>query len=358
MSDRPDYYTVLGVEPSASQEDIKRAYRSLARQWHPDVNQDNPEAEDRFKLVTEAYQTLSDPQRRASYDHGGASSSGFPFGQSGGMGDLFDLVDVMFGGLTGRRGGRGQWAEARGRDLQSEIVITLLDVLHGATREVTYERIVPCHECSGSGSAPGSQAQKCATCDGHGQVRYVQNSLFGQVSTVTECPTCHGRGQVITDPCKKCGGAGQVREEQKVEAEVPPGIEDGSMLRVEGYGDFASGGQGRPGDLILFVRVKPDPRFRRDGPELHADLPMNAAQAALGAELEFEGLEDTVHVKVDAGTQPGAEIVVHGAGLPKHGSKRRGSLHLRAKVHVPPAKSKRERELLHELEELWHKREK
>ena len=274
------------------------------------------------------------------------------------MGDLFDLVDVMFGGLTGRRGGRGQWAEARGRDLQSEIVITLLDVLHGATREVTYERIVPCHECSGSGSAPGSQAQKCATCDGHGQVRYVQNSLFGQVSTVTECPTCHGRGQVITDPCKKCGGAGQVREEQKVEAEVPPGIEDGSMLRVEGYGDFASGGQGRPGDLILFVRVKPDPRFRRDGPELHADLPMNAAQAALGAELEFEGLEDTVHVKVDAGTQPGAEIVVHGAGLPKHGSKRRGSLHLRAKVHVPPAKSKRERELLHELEELWHKREK
>jgi molecular chaperone DnaJ len=358
MSDRPDYYSVLGVEPTATQEEIKRAYRGLARQWHPDVNQDNPDAADRFKVVVEAYQVLSDPQRRAEYDRGGAPGYGFPFGQSQGgpMGDLFDLVDVMFGGIGGRRG-QTQWAEARGRDLQAEIVISLTDVLHGATREVSYQRIVPCHECGGSGAAPGSAPKKCDSCGGHGQVRYVQNSLFGQVSTVTECPQCRGRGQVITTPCRSCGGSGQVREEQKVEAEIPAGIEDGAMLRVEGYGDFAPGAQGRPGDLILLVRVKPDPRFRRDGSELYADLPLDAAQAAMGAELDFDGLEEPAHVKVEAGTQPGDEIVVHGAGLPKRGGKR-GSLHLRAKVHVPAAKSRRERELLAELAEIWHKGEK
>lgn len=355
MSDRPDYYSVLGVEPTASQDDIKRAYRRLAREWHPDVNQGNPEAEDRFKRVGEAYQVLSDPQRRAQYDHGGGMPFDFGFGQGGPMGDIFDLVDVMFGGA--RRGAGQQRAQARGRDLQSEIVIDLTDVLHGATREVTYERIVPCHECSGTGSAPGTSPEKCATCDGRGQVRYVQNSLFGQVSTVTDCPTCHGRGSVIKTPCKTCNGSGHISEPQKVEAEIPPGIEDGAMLRVEGYGDVAPGGHGQPGDLILFVRIKPDPRFRRDGSELYADLPMNAAQAALGAELEFEALEGPVKVKVDAGTQPGQEVVVRGQGLPTRG-RRRGDLHLRANVHVLSAKGRREHDLLRELEELWHKREK
>jgi molecular chaperone DnaJ len=354
MRHRPDYYAVLGLEPGCSAEDIKRAYRRLARQHHPDVNASDSEAEERFKLISQAYQVLSDPAKRSAYDAGGFMGDDvLATGPDGAFGDLFDLVDAMFGGgFASRARGRASASSARGRDLHAEVELSLLDALHGVTREVAYRRVAPCSACDGTGAAPGSSRQTCTTCGGHGRVQYVQSSFFGQVSTVTECPDCAGRGSVLQRPCRECRGLGVAEEEQTVRAEVPPGAEDGAALHVPGYGDFPADARGRPGDLYLTVRVTPHPVFRREGAELYASLELNAAEAALGCTVRFETLDGPVDVDVRPGLQPGEEVLVRGRGLPGRKGKR-GDLHLVARVTVPPAKSRRERELLEELRGLW-----
>lgn len=354
MRERPDYYAILGVEPAASQEEIRRAYRRLARQYHPDVNNGDPEAEERFKAISQAYQVLSDPQKRAAYDRGELDGGGgFEVVVDSPFGDLFDLVDAVFGGSFGRSRTRArERAGVRGRDLHAEVEISLREVLTGARRQVTYQRITPCAECGGSGAAPGTSRQVCHTCGGAGRVRYVQTSLFGHVSTVTTCPDCGGRGDVVRAPCRACGGRGTATEEQQLEVEVPPGVEDGTVLQLAGYGDFPPEPGGQPGDLLLTVRVAPDPRFQRRGPDLYTEVWLNAAEAALGKKITLDGVDGPVDVSIKPGVQPGEEVIVHGAGLPGRGG-RRGDLHLVVRIFVPAARGRKEQQLLAELEKLW-----
>jgi len=354
MRERPDYYAILGVEPDASPEEIRRAYRRLARQYHPDVNNGDPEAEERFKAISQAYQVLSDPQRRAAYDRGGlVGEEDFGTVMDATFGDLFDLVDAVFGrGFGGSRTRAGRRGTVRGRDLHAEVQISLREVLTGARRQVSYRRVTPCAECGGSGAAPGTSRQPCQTCGGAGRVRYVQTSLFGHMSTVTTCPDCGGRGEVLRAPCAACGGRGATPEEQQVEVEVPPGVEDDAMLQLPGYGDFPLEPGGQPGDLLLTVRVAPDPKFRRQGADLYTEAWLNAAEAALGKKLTLEGLDGPVDVVIPPGVQPGEEVVVRGKGLPERGG-RRGHLHVVVRVFVPAARGRREEELLAELQKLW-----
>ncbi|MCX7599143.1 MAG: hypothetical protein N2512_09795 [Armatimonadetes bacterium] len=230
--------------------------------------------------------------------------------------------------------------------------VSLREVLTGARRQVTYQRVTPCAECGGSGAAPGTSRQVCKTCGGAGRVRYVQTSLFGQISTVTTCPDCGGRGDVLRNPCAACGGRGAAPEEQRVEVDIPPGIEDGAVLQVPGYGDFPLEPGGQPGDLLLTVRVASDPRFQRRGPDLFTEVWVNAAEAALGKRVTIDGVDGPVDVVIKPGVQPGEEIVVRNKGLAGRGG-RRGDLHVVVRVFVPAAQGRKEQHLLSELEKLW-----
>ncbi|MBC7287634.1 MAG: J domain-containing protein, partial [Armatimonadetes bacterium] len=312
---------------------------------------DDPEAEERFKLLTEAYRVLSDPELRARYDLTGQVDQAVFAYDDMPFADLFDLVDSFFGfGSRQRR----QASVSRGNDVEVAIGITLRDVLGGATRTVRYERLVPCDDCDGTGSQSRARPQTCGTCQGHGRVRYVRTHFFAELSTVTECPKCGGRGTVIADPCPRCRGRGVRRGMEEVSITIPAGVEDGQVLRLAGYGDFPADGRGSPGDLLVLVRIQPDDVFRRNGPHLEAELVVNPAQAALGDRVIVEGLDGPLEVQVEPGTQPDDVIVVRGAGLPLNGqNSRRGDLRLHVRVAIPRPRSRRERELLEELKRIW-----
>ena len=350
MASGVDYYKVLGVSRDASPEEIRRAYRRLARQCHPDVNQGDPSAEEQFKRLTEAYRVLSDPDLRERYDRTGSVEApvdewvGDPFG------DIFDLMEDLLGfGPRQRRRAR-----QRGRDVEAEVVVTLAEVVRGARKTLRYRRMVPCDDCGGTGCAGGGSPEVCPTCRGHGRVRYVQTYFFAEVSTAGLCPECGGRGVVIRDPCPRCRGRGLRAEMQEVEIEIPPGVEDGETMVAEGYGDFPANGRGQPGDLIVRVRVEQHPLFQRRGADLVGRVEVNAAQAALGGRIVVEGVDGPVEVEIPAGSQPGDEIVVRGAGLPRRDRPNvRGDMRLRLAVTIPRPRSRRERELLEELRRLW-----
>ncbi len=354
MARNVDYYEILGVSRDATPEEIRRAYRRLARQCHPDVCRDDPQAEERFKQLTEAYRVLSDPQLRERYDRTGTVDE-VPVGDGVGepFDEFFDLVEAFFGIGGGRRTGRTRQA-ARGRDIEAEVTITLRDVLHGAARTIRYERVMPCEDCDGTGSRSRSRPATCPTCRGHGRVRYVQTYFFAEVSTSAQCPECGGRGVVISDPCPRCRGRGVRPSVEEVHVEIPPGVESGQRLVVPGYGDFPPLGRGTPGDLIVRVIVEPHPRFKRNGPHLEGVLELNVAQAALGDTVTIEGVDGPVQVAVPPGSQPGDVVVVRGKGLPIDGRPaRRGDLRLHLTVTIPKPRSRRERELLEELRRLW-----
>lgn len=336
-----DYYEVLGVPRDASPDQVKRAYRQLAREHHPDVN-DDPAAEERFKELGEAYAVLSDPERRQRYDVYG--SDGNEVGMPPGM-DLFELFNQAFGfGFGGGGGGR---RSAPGRDLQHQLTIELEEVLTGASREIELTRRVTCETCAGSGARPGSSPTACQTCQGQGRVRQLQQSFFGTMATIVSCPNCHGRGTIVTDPCETCGGSGIATRTESFTVEIPPGIEDGQHIQYSGGGDMSEGGHA--GDLYVRVNVAPHPRFTRDGATIHSTIPITFWQAALGDRLTVPTLEGETDITVAPGTQPGTEIVLTAKGLPQLRRRGRGRHVLTLKVVTPTNLSPRQRELFEEL---------
>jgi len=355
-----DYYEVLSVEKTASGEEIKRAYRRLAMKYHPDRNPDNAEAETKFKECAEAYEVLSDSERRATYDrYGHAGLRGTPGHDFRSMHveDIFSMFNDIFagGGGGGRSGGRRSQGVPRGYDLETEVELALEEVLTGASRDVEFKRLDVCQTCSGSGAKAGSSPVKCTTCGGVGQV--IQTGLGGMFRMQTVCPHCKGRGTVVTEKCTNCRGNGRVSVKRKLTVKVPAGIQDGQAIRVQGEGEppppeVNAAGQGIRGDLHVVVRIQDHERFEREGDDLLLASPIGFTQLALGGELEVSTIDGTRTLTVPPGTQHGALFRVDGAGLPNLRTGKRGDLVVIAQLVVPRKITDAQRKLLMELAKI------
>jgi molecular chaperone DnaJ len=339
---------VLGVNRTATEQEIKSAYRKLALQFHPDRNPNNPQAEEKFKEASEAYAILADGEKRALYDrfgHVGVGGGGAGFDAtvfqefSDIFGDFFGFGDLFGGGS--RRRSRAQ----RGADLREDINLTFEEAFFGTDTKLTVRRHETCEECRGSGAAHGKAPVTCRSCGGRGQVRYQQ----GFFSIARTCPTCQGTGNVITDPCPNCKGEGRVLRQRSVDAKVPPGVEDGTRIRFSGLGEGGVHG-GPPGDLYVVLHVREHPFFEREGNDLHCVIPISFAQAALGAEINVPSLEGASVLKVPEGTQSGTTLRIRGKGVPVLNGHGKGDLYVEVRVQTPGKLNKRQRELLQELE--------
>ena len=350
MADR-DYFDVLGVSRNDTEEDIRKAFRKRALEYHPDRNKD-PDAESKFKEINEAYQVLSDSNKRAQYNRFGRSgvtgNGGFDrpfdgFDVFGGFGDIFDS---FFGDISGRRTRETQ----RGSDIQQRVILTFEESVFGAERHVDVNRLERCQRCSGAGNEPETTVATCSTCRGSGQVRRAQRSIFGQFTQVTACSTCQGRGSIIQTPCSNCRGGGLERRQRKIEVKIPPGVEGGMQVRLSGEGEAGQDG-GAAGNLYVYVDVQEHPLFHREGNDLVYQLPINLAEAALGVEKEIPTLDDDKIeiVKIPHGTQHGAEFRIRGKGVPYLHSSRRGELRVLVDVQVPRSINSEQREILEEL---------
>jgi molecular chaperone DnaJ len=337
-----DYYEVLGVGRGASQDELKKAYRSLARQHHPDANPEDPESEHRFKEIAEAYSVLSDPVKRRDYDMFGTARV-----PSGGF-DPFDIFRSFFGddpfGFTRTRGR----ASRRGNDLAIQVEVTLDDVLRGSQKTVTIPNLQTCTRCGGSGAEAGSSPTTCSRCDGAGAVRQVQRSVFGDLMTSFTCPQCHGSGEEIKDPCTECNGEGRLERLDEVPVDIPPGVEDGMQFRITGRGEAGSRGA-ESGDLYVQVRVQQHPAYARQGDDLLAGLNVSFTQAALGATLEVETLDDALELEVPPGSQGGQILRLKGKGLPRFQRPSRGDLLVEISVDVPTKLNEDQKELLRQF---------
>ncbi|MCU1656764.1 MAG: Chaperone protein dnaJ, partial [Pseudonocardiales bacterium] len=331
MAETPrDYYGMLGVGRDATPEELKRAYRKLARELHPDVNPDST-AQDRFKAVTTAYEVLSDPEKRRIVDLGGdplsqgAGTAGNPFAGFGGFGDVFE---AFFGGSGPMGGGRGRRSRVRpGADALLQMSLSLDEAAFGVRREVTVETAVVCATCHGNGCAPGTSPRTCQTCGGLGEIQSVQRSFLGQVMTTRACSACAGTGEQIPTPCPTCGTEGRVRARRTITVDVPAGIEDGMRIRLSGQGEVGPGG-GPAGDLYVEIEERKHPTFERHGVDLHAAVPVPMTAAALGTSLKVETLDGPVDIDVKPGTQSGTVIPLRGRGVPRLRSNSRGDLHV------------------------------
>jgi molecular chaperone DnaJ len=342
-----DLYEILGVSREASGEDIKKAYRRLAREYHPDVNPD-PAAEERFKEVSAAYEILSDPQKRQQYDlYGqGRGPVDFPFG------DVADLFETFFGqGTFGRRRTATRRTRTQhGEDLFAQVRLSFREAVFGVRREVQVARLQSCDRCAGSGAEPGSSPQRCSTCGGTGQVQDVRRSIFGTVMTAHPCSTCEGTGEEIVSACERCGGRGRIPSESTVPVDIPAGVSDGLDLRIAGAGHAGRAG-GPSGDLYLSISVEDDPVFERRGTDVFAVLDVPVTQAALGARVEVETLDGPEGVDVEPGTESGTTVRLRGKGVPNLGRRGRGDLFLTIHVVTPTPRSKDERRLLEQFAE-------
>jgi len=347
-----DYYDILGVARTASDDDIKKAYRRLALQYHPDRNQ-APEATERFKEATEAYQVLSDTEKRSMYDRYGHAA----FERAGGPGtvdfsnfvglSIEDLFESFFGTPGGGRGARQR--VQRGQDLRYDMHLTLEEAVFGASKEISLTKNATCKKCSGSGMEPGTQPTRCTRCDGSGEIRRVQQSIFGQFVNVTLCDRCNGEGQIIADPCTECQGRGMVRSKVNVLVEVPQGADEGIQLRLTGQGEPAPRG-GVPGHLYVVLHVEPHRFFKRQGNDLLLEMPVNMAQAALGDEFSIPTLDGKeISMKVPAGTQSGRIIRIHGEGVPYLRERGRGDLQVHIRVRTPTDLNDEQKKLLRQL---------
>ncbi len=350
---KKDYYEVLGVNKDASDEEIKKAYRKLAMKYHPDRNPDNPKAEEHFKEAKEAYETLSDGQKRAAYDQYGHSAfesggmgGGNPFGAGAGAGG-FDFGDIFGDIFGGARGGGGRTQAHRGSDLRYNLEITLEEAARGAQKQIRIPTMVECETCKGSGAKPGTSATTCQTCAGHGQVR-MQQGFFSIQQT---CPRCHGSGKQISSPCGSCHGAGRTKQHKTLEIKIPAGIDTGMRLRHSGHGE--AGSNGAPsGDLYVEIHIRPHNVFQREGDDLHCEMPISFATAALGGEIEIPTLDGKASIKIPAETQSGKIFRLRGKGIKGMRTGTHGDLNCHVVVETPSNLTERQKELLREFESI------
>jgi molecular chaperone DnaJ len=345
-----DFYEILGVSRTATETEMKIAFRKSAMQCHPDRNPGDAEAEARFKELNEAYQALSDPQKRAAYDRMGHAAfeqgGGAGFGGDGFGASMADIFEDLFGDVMGRRGGRGNGRE-RGSDLRYNMEISLEEAFAGKTATLNMPTSVTCDVCAGSGAKKGSKPKTCATCAGHGRVR-AQQGFFAIERT---CPTCMGRGEIIDNPCSACSGAGRKTVERTLSVNVPPGVEDGTRIRLSGEGEAGLRG-GPAGDLYIFLSVKPHSFFQRDGADLYCRVPISMVRAALGGDIHVHAIDGSeCKLKIPEGTQAGKQFKVKGKGMPVLRGRDSGDLHVQIAVETPQNLTKRQRELLNEFEE-------
>lgn len=348
---KQDYYELLGVSRNATADEIKKAYRKLARKYHPDANPDDPNAEAKFKEVSEAYVVLSDPEKRENYDrfgHAGVDGQGFGgfngFGDLGGFGDIFEM---FFGGAGRRR----SYGPERGPDIKAELELTLQEAAFGLEREIKVARTEVCGTCGGSGAAAGSKPVTCSACQGSGQVQFAQNTPFGRIVQSRTCDRCRGKGKIIEKPCPTCRGTGQNRRTRSINVKVPPGVDNGSRLRVTGEGEPGTRG-GPRGDLYVYIHVKPHKVFKREGDDLICEMPISFVQAALGDELEVPTLEGSATLKLPEGTQTGTIFRMKGKGMPNVSGYGRGDQHVLIKVITPTKLSDKQKALLKEFAKL------
>ena len=348
---KKDYYEVLGVNRDASDEEIKKAYRKLAMKHHPDRNPDNPKAEEHFKEAKEAYETLSDGQKRAAYDqHGHAAfehgmGGGSPFGAGGAAG--FDFSDIFGDIFGGGRGGAGRSNVHRGSDLRYNMEITLEQAARGTETQIRIPTMAECETCHGTGAKPGTSATTCQTCAGHGQVR-MQQGFFSIQQT---CPRCHGSGKTIASPCKDCGGNGRIKQHKTLSVKIPAGVDTDDRIRLAGEGEHGTNG-GPPGDLYVVISLKPHAVFQRDHNDLHCEMPISFTTAALGGSIEIPTLEGAASIKIPAETQSGKIFRLRGKGIKGVRSATYGDLHCHVVVETPVNLTDRQKELLREFETI------
>ena len=359
MADKRDYYEVLGVEKSASEDDIKKAFRKLARQYHPDLHPDDKEAEAKFKEINEAYEVLSDKDKRAKYDqfghaafdpsYGGAGAGAGGFGGFSDMGDIFDSIFGGFGFGGGSRSSNPN-APRRGGDIETSVTIDFMDACAGKKVNVRVNRSEQCPDCHGSGAAAGTQPKTCPDCKGTGTRRVTQRTPFGNISQTATCSRCGGKGKIIDTPCAKCGGKGQIRNAQDREVEIPAGVDDGQTLRVQGGGHAGTNG-GPSGDLHIRVDVRPDPIFERDGYDVWTEVPLTYTQATLGAEIIVPTVDGKVKYNVPEGTQAGTVFRLRGKGIKKLYRTDRGDHYVKVTVEIPKNLSKDQKAKLKAFED-------
>lgn len=356
-----DFYEILGVPKTASEDEVKKAFRKLARKYHPDVNRDNPqEAEEKFKEINEAYEVLSDTEKRRQYDQfghaafdaaSGAGTGGFGGFGGAGAGGFSDIFDMFFGGQSGFGFGGRPAGPERGADLRYDMELTFEQAASGLETEIQVPRTEDCGACHGSGAAPGTHPETCPQCRGTGQTQVVQNTPFGRMVNVKACDRCHGEGKIVQSPCPECRGRGKVRNRRRIKVKIPAGVDTGSRLRVAHEGEAGTRGGG-PGDLYVYIFVKAHKLFTREGDDVICEVPISIVQAALGDELEVPTLDGPVKVRVPEGTQSGTTFRLKDKGIPHLRGHGRGDHHVRVKVVTPRQITERQRELLAEFARL------
>ncbi|MDD5823474.1 MAG: molecular chaperone DnaJ [Firmicutes bacterium] len=351
MADKRDFYEVLGIHKGASDDEIKKAYRKMAMKYHPDRNPDNKEAEEKFKEVNEAYEVLSDPQKKDMYDRfghagvdpnaGGFGGGGFGgFGGMGGFEDIFDMFGGAFGGGRRRRNG-----PQKGRDLQKTVTLDFTEAIFGCTKEIELNKNVRCKTCNGEGTAPGTSKSTCSQCGGSGQVSQVSNTPFGRFQNVTTCPKCQGTGYTIDTPCPDCGGAGSTRKSVKIKVDIPAGVDTDSIITLRGQGEPGVNG-GPEGDLYIICNVRPHSTYKRKGNNLYLDMPISYDQAVLGDKLKVPGFGESYSYTIPAGTQSGSEFRLRGKGVADPRTGRKGDLYVKVFVEIPTKLSSKEKKAI------------
>lgn len=363
MTEKRDYYEVLGVDKGASDQEIKKAFRKMARKYHPDVNPNDTTAEARFKEVNDAYETLSDPQKRSQYDQFGHDAPNFGgFGGPGGanfsgaeFGDIGDIFNMFFGG-NGGFGGAAQRGPRRGNDLRYDLTIDFETAIFGGKEQITISKLKTCETCHGTGAEPGTEPRTCDRCHGTGRVVVTQNTPFGQVQTQTTCPKCHGTGQIIDTPCHTCGGTGRTQQRVTLEVNIPAGIDNGNRLRMAGEGEAGPDG-GPNGDLFIYIHVRPHAIFERNGNDIYMEQPINMAQAALGEEIEVPTLEGRIQFKIPAGVQSGTRFRLKGKGIKGLDRFFAGDQYVTVRIETPKKLNDEQRALFTKLAESLERTE-
>lgn len=357
MAEKRDYYEVLGLTKGADEAEIKKAYKTLAKKYHPDLNPNDAEAEEKFKQINEAYGVLSDSEKKAQYDRyghaafeaGGAGAGGF--GGFGGFGEDIDLSDIFssfFGGGASQSSRRR--GPVRGDDILQRVIISFEEAAFGCKKNVEFNRIEECPDCAATGAAKGTSPETCSACNGTGQVRRTQRTPLGMMQTTAQCDACRGRGKIIKNPCTNCRGTGYIRIKKKLEVSIPAGIDDGQRVAIRSQGDAGRMG-GQPGDLIITVGVRPHHIFEREGYNIYCTIPISFTQAALGAEIAVPTLDGSVNYRIPEGTQTGTEFTIKGKGIKRLEYKGEGDLYFTVVVKTPRGLNAEQKELLRKLDE-------